>query len=158
MPLKSFIMRGELPLRLQPHITSLFFQRACPPLHYRCPIGTSLTHAFQFSRHCYVSPKSGGERELSGWRKRTLSKPYLLFCHYPGLCGTFCYYCLGCQVASAMDECCLCGSSVAMRSLYRTKYGIPVSYCLIFWFAHAQRTALKATCHWSKQISWLHFH
>ncbi|XP_067413449.1 placenta-specific gene 8 protein [Emydura macquarii macquarii] len=48
------------------------------------------------------------------------------------LCGTFCYYCLGCQVASAMDECCLCGSSVAMRSLYRTKYGIPGSICSDF--------------------------
>ncbi|NXD16714.1 PLAC8 protein, partial [Nothocercus nigrocapillus] len=43
------------------------------------------------------------------------------------LCGTFCFLCLGCQVASDMNECCLCGSSVAMRTLYRTKYNIPGS-------------------------------
>ncbi|XP_051470872.1 placenta-specific gene 8 protein-like [Apus apus] len=43
------------------------------------------------------------------------------------LCGTFCFYCLSCQVAGDMDECCLCGSSVAMRTLYRTKYNIPGS-------------------------------
>ncbi|NWI93761.1 PLAC8 protein, partial [Pitta sordida] len=43
------------------------------------------------------------------------------------LCGTFCYMCLGCQVASDMDEFCLCGSSVAMRTLYRTRYNIPGS-------------------------------
>ncbi|ELW63896.1 Placenta-specific 8 protein [Tupaia chinensis] len=42
------------------------------------------------------------------------------------LCGTFCFICLGCQVASDMNECCLCGTSVAMRTLYRTRYGIPV--------------------------------
>nr|XP_028600851.1 placenta-specific gene 8 protein-like isoform X1 [Podarcis muralis] len=45
------------------------------------------------------------------------------------LCGTFCYVCLGCQVAADMNECCLCGTSVAMRSVYRTKYGIPGSIC-----------------------------
>ncbi|NXP82554.1 PLAC8 protein, partial [Ramphastos sulfuratus] len=43
------------------------------------------------------------------------------------LCGMFCYLCLGCQVAGDMDECCMCGSSVAMRTLYRTKYRIPGS-------------------------------
>ncbi|XP_059578224.1 placenta-specific gene 8 protein [Alligator mississippiensis] len=43
------------------------------------------------------------------------------------LCGAFCFLCLQCQVASDMDECCLCGSSVAMRTLYRTKYNIPGS-------------------------------
>lgn len=26
-----------------------------------------------------------------------------------------------------MNECCLCGTSVAMRTLYRTRYNIPVS-------------------------------
>uniref|UniRef100_A0A8C3WE91 Uncharacterized protein n=1 Tax=Catagonus wagneri TaxID=51154 RepID=A0A8C3WE91_9CETA len=26
-----------------------------------------------------------------------------------------------------MDECCLCGASVAMRTMYRTRYGIPGS-------------------------------
>uniref|UniRef100_A0A8C2PJC1 Placenta associated 8 n=1 Tax=Capra hircus TaxID=9925 RepID=A0A8C2PJC1_CAPHI len=43
------------------------------------------------------------------------------------LCGTFCFTCLACQVASDMNECCLCGTSVAMRTLYRTRYGIPVN-------------------------------
>ncbi|NXC07760.1 PLAC8 protein, partial [Orthonyx spaldingii] len=42
------------------------------------------------------------------------------------LCGMFCFLCLDCQVSGDMDECCLCGSSVAMRTLYRTKYNIPV--------------------------------
>ncbi|KAL2780535.1 placenta-specific gene 8 protein, partial [Daubentonia madagascariensis] len=45
------------------------------------------------------------------------------------LCGTFCFLCLGCQVAADMNECCLCGTSVAMRTLYRTRYGIPGSIC-----------------------------
>ncbi|XP_008141820.2 placenta-specific gene 8 protein [Eptesicus fuscus] len=45
------------------------------------------------------------------------------------LCGIFCPLCLSCQIASDMDECCLCGASVAMRTLYRTRYGIPGSIC-----------------------------
>uniref|UniRef100_A0A8C4PNR6 Placenta associated 8 n=2 Tax=Equus asinus TaxID=9793 RepID=A0A8C4PNR6_EQUAS len=45
------------------------------------------------------------------------------------LCGTFFPLCLSCQIASDMDECCLCGGSVAMRTLYRTRYGIPGSIC-----------------------------
>ncbi|KAI5933231.1 Placenta-specific gene 8 protein [Manis javanica] len=45
------------------------------------------------------------------------------------LCGTFCFLCLACQVAADMNECCLCGTSVAMRTLYRTRYGIPGSIC-----------------------------
>ncbi|KAH0615809.1 hypothetical protein JD844_026344 [Phrynosoma platyrhinos] len=44
-------------------------------------------------------------------------------------CGLFCYPCLGCQVAGDMNEFCLCGTSVAMRAVYRTKYGIPGSLC-----------------------------
>ncbi|KAM7167867.1 placenta-specific gene 8 protein-like [Macrochelys suwanniensis] len=40
-------------------------------------------------------------------------------------CGTFCFCCLGCKVAKDMGECCCCGSSVAMRTLYRTRYRIP---------------------------------
>ncbi|XP_066488766.1 placenta-specific gene 8 protein-like [Tiliqua scincoides] len=43
------------------------------------------------------------------------------------LCGTFVPCCLGCQIASDMDECCLCGPTMAMRAVYRTKYGIPGS-------------------------------
>uniref|UniRef100_A0A8C6VLL2 Placenta-specific gene 8 protein n=1 Tax=Naja naja TaxID=35670 RepID=A0A8C6VLL2_NAJNA len=45
------------------------------------------------------------------------------------LCGMFCYYCLACRVASDMNECCCCGSSVTMRAVYRTKYNIPGSIC-----------------------------
>ncbi|XP_053114090.1 placenta-specific gene 8 protein-like [Hemicordylus capensis] len=41
------------------------------------------------------------------------------------LCGIFCYECLGCQVAADMNECCLCGTGMPMRAVYRTKYGIP---------------------------------
>ncbi|KAJ6657457.1 hypothetical protein lerEdw1_002392 [Lerista edwardsae] len=42
------------------------------------------------------------------------------------ICGTFFPLCLGCQVASDMDECCLCGHTIGMRAIYRTRYGIPV--------------------------------
>ncbi|XP_048161214.1 placenta-specific gene 8 protein-like isoform X1 [Corvus hawaiiensis] len=42
-------------------------------------------------------------------------------------CGMFCFPCLACQVAGDMNECCLCGTSVAMRTMYRTRYNIPVS-------------------------------
>ncbi|XP_004472731.1 placenta-specific gene 8 protein [Dasypus novemcinctus] len=45
------------------------------------------------------------------------------------LCGMFCPLCLSCQIASDMNECCLCGASVAMRTLYRTRYGIQGSIC-----------------------------
>ncbi|KAK2497666.1 hypothetical protein MC885_016838 [Smutsia gigantea] len=41
------------------------------------------------------------------------------------LCGMFFPLCLSCQIASDMNECCLCGASVAMRTMYRTRYGIP---------------------------------
>ncbi|XP_006198257.1 placenta-specific gene 8 protein-like [Vicugna pacos] len=45
------------------------------------------------------------------------------------LCGTLFPLCLSCQIASDMNECCLCGASVAMRTMYRTRYGIPGSIC-----------------------------
>uniref|UniRef100_A0A669PU06 Placenta associated 8 n=1 Tax=Phasianus colchicus TaxID=9054 RepID=A0A669PU06_PHACC len=44
-------------------------------------------------------------------------------------CGLFCFPCLACTVAGDMNECCLCGTSVAMRTLYRTRYNIPVTTC-----------------------------
>ncbi|XP_026712596.1 placenta-specific gene 8 protein-like [Athene cunicularia] len=47
-------------------------------------------------------------------------------------CGVFCFPCLACQVAGDMNECCLCGTSVAMRTLYRTRYNIPGSICSDF--------------------------
>ncbi|XP_075885687.1 placenta-specific gene 8 protein-like [Nelusetta ayraudi] len=45
------------------------------------------------------------------------------------LCGTFCLPCLGCSIASDMDECCLCGTQLAIRSVYRTRYNIEGSLC-----------------------------
>nr|XP_028600848.1 placenta-specific gene 8 protein-like [Podarcis muralis] len=63
------------------------------------------------------------------------------------LCGLFCPLILGCQIASAMDECCLCGSSMAMRSVYRTKYGIPGSllgdFCAMWFCPHCALCQLK---------------
>ncbi|KAK2818652.1 hypothetical protein Q5P01_024213 [Channa striata] len=47
-------------------------------------------------------------------------------CDDIGTCcfGLWCYPCLGCSIASAMDECCLCGLGVPIRAVYRTKYNI----------------------------------
>ncbi|KAK1174388.1 placenta associated 8, tandem duplicate 1 [Acipenser oxyrinchus oxyrinchus] len=39
-------------------------------------------------------------------------------------CGLLCFPCLCCNVARDMDECCLFGPSMAMRSLYRARYNI----------------------------------
>ncbi|XP_067859042.1 placenta-specific gene 8 protein-like [Heptranchias perlo] len=44
-------------------------------------------------------------------------------------CGLFCTICLGCQIAGDMNECCLCGTNMAMRTLVRTKYNISGSLC-----------------------------
>ncbi|KAG7274057.1 hypothetical protein CRUP_030779 [Coryphaenoides rupestris] len=46
-------------------------------------------------------------------------------CMY-GLC---CYPCLGCTIAGDMGEFCLCGLSMSIRSVYRTKYNIQGSLC-----------------------------
>ncbi|XP_049909447.1 placenta-specific gene 8 protein-like [Epinephelus moara] len=53
------------------------------------------------------------------------------FCDDCGTCcyGLWCFPCLGCTIASDMDECCLCGLTVLMRSVYRTKYNIKGSLC-----------------------------
>ncbi|KAF3701750.1 Placenta-specific gene 8 protein [Channa argus] len=52
-------------------------------------------------------------------------------CDDIGTCcfGLWCYPCLGCSIASAMDECCLCGLGVPIRAVYRTKYNIRGSLC-----------------------------
>ncbi|KAG8504340.1 Placenta-specific gene 8 protein, partial [Galemys pyrenaicus] len=60
---------------------------------------------------------------------RVADRPPRLFQRLRSICGTFCFVCLSCQIASDMNECCLCGTSVAMRTLYRTRYGIPGSIC-----------------------------
>ncbi|XP_023278018.1 placenta-specific gene 8 protein [Seriola lalandi dorsalis] len=48
-----------------------------------------------------------------------------------GICllGAFCYPCLGCAIASDMNEFCLCGMGMSIRSVYRTKYNINGSLC-----------------------------
>ncbi|XP_047426559.1 placenta-specific gene 8 protein-like [Mugil cephalus] len=52
-------------------------------------------------------------------------------CDDVGTCvyGYFCYMCLGCSIASEMGECFCCGHSVAIRSIYRTRYNIRGSLC-----------------------------
>ncbi|ETE59359.1 Placenta-specific gene 8 protein, partial [Ophiophagus hannah] len=54
------------------------------------------------------------------------------------VCGMCCPLCLGCQIASEMDECPLCGISTAFRTLYRTRYGIPGSLLI---FANSRETS-----------------
>ncbi|MFT7815697.1 placenta-specific gene 8 protein-like [Arapaima gigas] len=53
------------------------------------------------------------------------------FCDDYGTClyGFFCLPCLGRSIASDMDECCLCGFTRSMQSVYRTKYNIKGSLC-----------------------------
>ncbi|KAM9794246.1 spliceosome-associated protein CWC27 homolog isoform 1-T1 [Syngnathus typhle] len=48
------------------------------------------------------------------------------FCDDCGTCcyGLWCFPCLSCTIAGDMDECCLCGLSMAIRSVYRTRYNI----------------------------------
>ncbi|KAM3874139.1 placenta associated 8, tandem duplicate 2 [Diretmus argenteus] len=52
-------------------------------------------------------------------------------CSDCGTCayGLFCCYCMSCSVAGDMDECCLCGFNMALRSVYRTRYNIRGSLC-----------------------------
>ncbi|KAM8872794.1 placenta-specific gene 8 protein-like [Synchiropus picturatus] len=45
------------------------------------------------------------------------------------LCGAFCHLCLTITIANDMDECCLCGIGMPIRSVYRTKYNINGSMC-----------------------------
>ncbi|KAL4679602.1 hypothetical protein H8959_009252, partial [Pygathrix nigripes] len=79
------------------------------------------------------------------------------------LCGTFCFPCLGCQVAADMNECCLCGTSVAMRTLYRTRYGIPISYYSTlampsgqyFWFLNFTKGNLLGSSRTWQAVSFL---
>ncbi|XP_038826093.1 placenta-specific gene 8 protein-like [Salvelinus namaycush] len=67
-------------------------------------------------------------------------------------CGTCCYGwwcfpCLGCSIASDMDECCLCGPTMAMRTMYRTRYNIKGSlfgdFCSILWCRVCSTCQLK---------------
>lgn len=68
---------------------------------------------------CSSVPKS----QLAG-------SPYNCFSdHGVQICNTFCFMCLGCQVTSDMNECCLCGTTVAVMTVYRTRHGILGSVC-----------------------------
>ncbi|XP_057225211.1 placenta-specific gene 8 protein-like [Malurus melanocephalus] len=72
------------------------------------------------------------------------------------LCGMFCFPCLECQVSRDMDECCMCGSSVAMRTLYRTRYNIPGSimddFCVIWCCTPCSLCQLKRDINRRKQM------
>lgn len=46
----------------------------------------------------------------------------------PGCYAVWCFPCFCCSIASDMDECCLWGSSMPLRSVYRTRYNIKVSF------------------------------
>ncbi|KFU86194.1 Placenta-specific 8, partial [Chaetura pelagica] len=68
------------------------------------------------------------------------------------LCGTFCFFCLSCQVAGDMNECCLCGSSVAMRTLYRTRYNIPGS--ILADYLSSVCLPMCSLCQLKRDINW----
>uniref|UniRef100_A0A8C3M8Y7 Placenta associated 8 n=1 Tax=Geospiza parvula TaxID=87175 RepID=A0A8C3M8Y7_GEOPR len=74
-----------------------------------------------------IQPQFGGA--MSSVSRCTWQTGLMDCCSDCGVCccGMFCFPCLACQVAGDMNECCLCGTSVAMRTLYRTRYNIPVS-------------------------------
>ncbi|XP_055967474.1 placenta-specific gene 8 protein-like [Sorex fumeus] len=73
-----------------------------------------------------TQPNYGAAPQMSNWQTGILD----CFSDFGVcLCGMFCFEYLACQVATDMGECCLCGTSVAMRTLYRTRYGIPGSIC-----------------------------
>ncbi|XP_069562901.1 placenta associated 8, tandem duplicate 2 [Brachyistius frenatus] len=67
-------------------------------------------------------------------------------CFY-GLC---CHMCLGCSIASAMNECCLCGLGMPIRSVYRTKYNINGSMCKDFMLTWC--CPLCSTCQLKRDI------
>ncbi|XP_018782489.1 placenta-specific gene 8 protein isoform X1 [Serinus canaria] len=76
-----------------------------------------------------IQPQYGGA--MSSVSRCTWQTGLMDCCSDCGVCccGMFCFPCLACQVAGDMNECCLCGTSVAMRTLYRTRYNIPGSIC-----------------------------
>ncbi|XP_035524025.1 placenta-specific gene 8 protein-like [Morone saxatilis] len=67
----------------------------------------------------------------SGYQPSEFQTGLCDFCDDCGTCcyGLCCYPCLGCSIASDMDECCLCGLGMPIRSVYRTKYNIQGSLC-----------------------------
>uniref|UniRef100_A0A8C7DQ26 Placenta-specific gene 8 protein n=1 Tax=Oncorhynchus kisutch TaxID=8019 RepID=A0A8C7DQ26_ONCKI len=78
----------------------------------------------------------------------TPSLPPSLTPSLPPCCGYWCFPCLCCSVASDMDECCLCGSSMDMRTMYRTKHNIRMSFlcgdfCAILWCQLCSTCQLK---------------
>ncbi|KAM4719518.1 placenta-specific gene 8 protein-like [Anableps anableps] len=73
-------------------------------------------------------------------------------CDDCGTCcyGFFCFPCLGCSIASDMDECCLCGVGMPIRSVYRTRYNIRGSMCQDY--LEAGFCPLCATCQLKRNI------
>lgn len=62
---------------------------------------------------------------------QTVGLSWLVFISRSGWFTLMCPLCMGCSIASDMDECCLCGLGMPIRSVYRTKYNIKVrSQCL----------------------------
>lgn len=74
------------------------------------------------------------EHTLSPFRNPFKCSRLLLTRFYLSRSGWYtllCPLCVGCSIASDMDECCLCGLGMPIRSVYRTKYNIKVrSQCL----------------------------
>ncbi|XP_029941198.1 placenta-specific gene 8 protein [Salarias fasciatus] len=66
------------------------------------------------------------------------------------LYGMCCFPCLGCSIASDMNECCLCGIGWPIRSVYRTRYNIQGSMCTDFCVAGC--CTLCATCQLKRDI------
>ncbi|KFZ63007.1 Placenta-specific 8, partial [Podiceps cristatus] len=61
-----------------------------------------------------VQPQFSAAPQAGEWQRRGCCSDFSVC-----ICGAFCFICLGCQVAGDMNEFCLCGPSVAMRTLYR---------------------------------------
>ncbi|XP_014881177.1 placenta-specific gene 8 protein [Poecilia latipinna] len=74
-------------------------------------------------------------------------------CEDFGTCcyGFFCFPCLGCSIASDMNECCLCGTGMSIRSVYRTRYNIRGSLCQDY--LKAGCFPICATCQLKRDIN-----
>uniref|UniRef100_A0A8C4S169 Placenta associated 8, tandem duplicate 1 n=1 Tax=Erpetoichthys calabaricus TaxID=27687 RepID=A0A8C4S169_ERPCA len=55
---------------------------------------------------------------------------------FTGCYGICCFPCMACSNAAAMNECCLCGCSFALRGVYRTRYNIKGSLMKDFLCVH----------------------
>ncbi|MBN3308126.1 placenta-specific gene 8 protein [Amia ocellicauda] len=92
-------------------------------------------------------PRASGGYPATEWQTGICD-----FCDNCGTCcyGFWCYPCLGCTIARDMDECCLCGPTMAMRSVYRAKYNIKGSLCSDFLYTNF--CGVCATCQLKRDI------